>query len=37
VAASQSLAVAQQAQLQFSIYEAIGRYFLGLPHGSRLI
>jgi alkylation response protein AidB-like acyl-CoA dehydrogenase len=30
-------AVSQQAQSQFSIYEAIGRYFLGLPHGSRLI
>jgi indole-3-acetate monooxygenase len=30
-------AVSQQAQSQFSIYEAVGRHFLGLPHGSRLI
>jgi alkylation response protein AidB-like acyl-CoA dehydrogenase len=30
-------AVSQQAQAQSSIYEAIGRHFLGLPHGSRLI
>ena len=30
-------AVSQQAQSQFSIYEAIGRHFLGLPHGSRLV
>jgi alkylation response protein AidB-like acyl-CoA dehydrogenase len=30
-------AVSQQVQSQFSIYEAIGRHFLGLPHGSRLI
>ena len=30
-------AVSQQAQAQFSIYEAIGRYFLGLPLHSRLI
>jgi indole-3-acetate monooxygenase len=30
-------AVSQQSQSQFSIFEAIGRYFLGLPHGSRLI
>jgi alkylation response protein AidB-like acyl-CoA dehydrogenase len=30
-------AVSQQSQSQFSIYEAIGRHFLGLPHGSRLI
>ena len=30
-------AVSQQAQSQLSIYEAIGRHFLGLPNGSRLI
>jgi alkylation response protein AidB-like acyl-CoA dehydrogenase len=30
-------AVSQQAQSQFSIYEAIGRHFLGLPHNSRLV
>ena len=30
-------AVSQQSQSQFSIYEAIGRHFLGLPLGSRLI
>jgi alkylation response protein AidB-like acyl-CoA dehydrogenase len=30
-------AVSQQAQSQFSIYEAIGRHYLGLPHGSRLV
>jgi alkylation response protein AidB-like acyl-CoA dehydrogenase len=30
-------AVSQQAQSQFSIYEAIGRHFLGLPPNSRLI
>jgi indole-3-acetate monooxygenase len=30
-------AVSQQAQSQFSIYEAIGRHFLGLPVNSRLI
>jgi alkylation response protein AidB-like acyl-CoA dehydrogenase len=30
-------AVSQQAQAQFSIYEAIGQYFLGLPLHSRLI
>ncbi|MGB6537508.1 MAG: acyl-CoA dehydrogenase family protein [Xanthobacteraceae bacterium] len=30
-------AVSQQAQSQLSIYEAIGRHFLGLAHGSRLI
>ena len=30
-------AVSQQAQSQFSIYEAVGRHFLGLPHNSRLI
>jgi len=30
-------AVSQQSQSQFSIYEAIGRHFLGLPHGSRLL
>jgi hypothetical protein len=30
-------AVSQQAQSQFSIYEAIGRHFLGLPANSRLI
>ncbi len=30
-------AVSQQAQAQSSIYEAIGRHFLGLPHNSRLI
>jgi indole-3-acetate monooxygenase len=30
-------AVSQQAQSQLSIYEAVGRHFLGLPHGSRLI
>ena len=30
-------AVSQQSQSQFSIYEAIGRHFLGMPHGSRLI
>ena len=30
-------AVSQQAQSQSTIYEAIGRHFLGLPHGSRLI
>ena len=30
-------AVSQQSQSQFSIFEAIGRHFLGLPHGSRLI
>jgi indole-3-acetate monooxygenase len=30
-------AVSQQSQSQFSIYEAIGRHFMGLPHGSRLI
>jgi indole-3-acetate monooxygenase len=30
-------AVSQQAQSQSSIYEAVGRHFLGLPHGSRLI
>jgi indole-3-acetate monooxygenase len=30
-------AVSQQAQSQFQIFESIGRHFLGLPHGSRLI
>lgn len=30
-------AVSQQSQAQFSIYEAIGRHFLGLPVNSRLI
>ena len=30
-------AVSQQAQSQLSIYEAVGRHFLGLPHGSRLL
>jgi indole-3-acetate monooxygenase len=30
-------AVSQQAQSQFSIFEAIGRHFLGLPPNSRLI
>jgi indole-3-acetate monooxygenase len=30
-------AVSQQAQSQFSIYEAVGRHFLGLPANSRLI
>ena len=30
-------AVSQQAQSQFSIFEAIGRHFLGLPANSRLI
>ena len=30
-------AVSQQAQSQLSIYEAVGRHFLGLPLGSRLI
>jgi alkylation response protein AidB-like acyl-CoA dehydrogenase len=30
-------AVSQQAQSQFSIYEALGRYFLGLPANTRLI
>jgi indole-3-acetate monooxygenase len=30
-------AVSQQSQSQFSIFEAIGRHFLGLPHNSRLI
>ncbi len=30
-------AVSQQAQSQFSIYEAIGRHFLGVPANSRLI
>jgi indole-3-acetate monooxygenase len=30
-------AVSQQAQSQLSIYEAIGRHFLGLPLNSRLI
>jgi alkylation response protein AidB-like acyl-CoA dehydrogenase len=30
-------AVSQQAQSQFSIYEAVGRHFLGLPPNSRLI
>ena len=30
-------AVSQQAQAQFSIYEAIGQYFLGPPPHSRLI
>jgi len=30
-------AVSQQAQSQFSIFEAIGRHFLGLPPSSRLI
>ena len=30
-------AVSQQAQAQFSIFEAIGRHFLGLPVNSRLI
>jgi alkylation response protein AidB-like acyl-CoA dehydrogenase len=30
-------AVSQQAQSQFSIYEAIGRHFMGLPANSRLI
>jgi alkylation response protein AidB-like acyl-CoA dehydrogenase len=30
-------AVSQQAQAQSSIYEAIGRHFLGLPFNSRLI
>jgi indole-3-acetate monooxygenase len=30
-------AVSQQAQSQFSIYEAIGRHYLGLPANSRLI
>jgi indole-3-acetate monooxygenase len=29
-------AVSQQAQAQFSIYEAIGQYFLGLPPNLRL-
>jgi alkylation response protein AidB-like acyl-CoA dehydrogenase len=30
-------AVSQQAQAQFSIYETIGRHFLGLPTSPRLI
>jgi len=30
-------AVSQQSQSQFSLFEPIGRHFLGLPHGSRLI
>ena len=30
-------AVSQQAQSQFSIFEAVGRHFLGLPPNSRLI
>jgi indole-3-acetate monooxygenase len=30
-------AVSQQSQSQFSIYEAIGRHFLGVPANSRLI
>ena len=30
-------AVSQQAQAQFSIFEAIGRHFLGLPANSRLM
>jgi indole-3-acetate monooxygenase len=30
-------AVSQQAQSQFSIYEAIGQYYLGLPTNPRLI
>jgi indole-3-acetate monooxygenase len=30
-------AVSQQAQSQLSIYEAVGRHFLGLPANSRLI
>jgi alkylation response protein AidB-like acyl-CoA dehydrogenase len=30
-------AVSQQSQSQLSIFEAIGRHFLGLPLGSRLI
>ncbi len=30
-------AVSQQAQAQFSIFEAIGQYFLGLPVNPRLI
>jgi alkylation response protein AidB-like acyl-CoA dehydrogenase len=30
-------AVSQQSQSQFSLYEVIGRHFMGLPHGSRLI
>jgi alkylation response protein AidB-like acyl-CoA dehydrogenase len=30
-------AVSQQAQAQSSIYESIGRYFLGLPANTRLI
>jgi hypothetical protein len=28
--------VSQQAQAQFSIFEAIGQYFLGLPPNTRL-
>ena len=30
-------AVSQQSQSQLSLFEAIGRHFLGLPSGSRLI
>ena len=30
-------AVSQQAQSQFAIFEAVGRYYLGLPPNSRLI
>jgi alkylation response protein AidB-like acyl-CoA dehydrogenase len=30
-------AVSQQSQSQYSIYEAIGRHLLGLPHGARFI
>jgi alkylation response protein AidB-like acyl-CoA dehydrogenase len=30
-------AVSQQVQSHFSVFEAIGRYFLGLPPGTRLI
>jgi len=30
-------AVSQQVQSHFSVYEAIGRHFLGLPLNSRLI
>jgi hypothetical protein len=29
-------AVSQQAQAQFSIFEAIGQYFLGLPLNTRI-